>query len=64
MCACDAVWAFPDKGGTWQVSNEGRMYPIWSPDALGAGYELFFRTEDNRVMVATYAAKADSLVPG
>jgi serine/threonine-protein kinase len=53
------VRAFPDKGGKWQISNTGGMYPVWS----GNGHELFFRTEDNRIMVATYAAKEDSFVP-
>ena len=53
------VRAFPDKGGKWQISNAGGVYPVWS----GNGHELFFRTGDNRIMVATYAAKADSFVP-
>jgi serine/threonine-protein kinase len=53
------VRAFPDKGGKWQVSNAGGLYPVWS----GNGHELFFRTEENRIMVATYTAKADSFVP-
>ena len=53
------VRAFPDKGGKWQISNAGGAYPIWSSN----GHELFFRGDDNRIMVATYAAKADSFVP-
>ncbi len=53
------VRAFPDKGGKWQISNAGGAYPKWSSN----GHELFFRGEDNRIMVATYAAKADSFVP-
>ncbi len=53
------VRAFPDKGGKWQISNAGGVYPEWSSN----GHELFFRTDDNRIMVATYAAKADSFVP-
>jgi Tol biopolymer transport system component/tRNA A-37 threonylcarbamoyl transferase component Bud32 len=53
------VRAFPDKGGKWQISNAGGVYPAWS----GNGHELFFRGDDNRIMVATYAAKADSFVP-
>ena len=53
------VRAFPDKGGKWQISNAGGAYPIWSSN----GRELFFRSEDNRIMVATYAAKTDSFVP-
>jgi len=50
------VRAFPDKGGKWQISNSGGVYPMWSPN----GRELFFRTEDNQVMVASYTVKGDS----
>jgi serine/threonine-protein kinase len=50
------VRAFPDKGGQWQVSNGGGVYPEWSR----SGSELFFHTVDNRMMVATYAVKGDS----
>ena len=32
---------------------------MWSNN----GRELFFRTDDNRIMVATYATKADSFIP-
>jgi serine/threonine-protein kinase len=53
------VRAFPDKGGKWQISNAGGVYPEWSSN----GHELFFRTDDNRIMVATYSAKADSFIP-
>jgi Tol biopolymer transport system component len=53
------VRAFPDKGGKWQISNAGGTYPLWSSN----GHELFFRTVDNRIMVATYSAKADSFAP-
>jgi WD40-like Beta Propeller Repeat len=50
------VRAFPDKGGKWQISNSGGVYPVWSRN----GHELFFRGLDNRVMVATYTAKGDT----
>lgn len=53
------VRAFPDKGGKWQISNAGGISPVWSRN----GHELFFRNEDNRIMVATYGAKTDSFVP-
>src|SRR5262249_37613654 len=33
------VRAFPDKGGKWQISNGGGVYPIFSQ----SGRELFFR---------------------
>jgi Tol biopolymer transport system component len=50
------VRAFPDNGGKWQISNSGGMYPIWSRN----GHELFFRTEDNQIMVAGYTVRGDS----
>jgi eukaryotic-like serine/threonine-protein kinase len=53
------VRAFPDRGGKWQISNDGGLYPTWSRN----GRELFFRTEDNRIMVAAYTGKGDSFVP-
>jgi serine/threonine-protein kinase len=54
------VKAFPDKGGRLQVSNNGGLYPHWSRN----GRELFFRTEDNRIMVVTYTTKGDSFAGG
>jgi Tol biopolymer transport system component len=50
------VRAFPDKGGIWQVSDEGGAYPVWSRN----GRELFFRSEDNRIMAVAYDARSDS----
>jgi dipeptidyl aminopeptidase/acylaminoacyl peptidase len=50
------VRSFPDKGGKWQVSNDGGLDPEWSP----TGRELFFRTADNWIMVANYTVKGDS----
>jgi serine/threonine-protein kinase len=52
------VRAFPDKGGKWQISNSGGRNPLWSRN----GRELFFRTEDNQIMVASYTVKGDSFV--
>jgi serine/threonine protein kinase/Tol biopolymer transport system component len=52
------VRAFPDKGGKWQISNSGGVYPVWSRN----GRELFFRTEDNQIMVASYTVRGDSFV--
>ena len=52
------VRAFPDKGGRWPVSNSGGAYPVWSRN----GHELFFRTEDNQIMVAGYTIKGDTFV--
>jgi hypothetical protein len=40
----------------WQISNSGGLYPVFSR----YGRELFFRTEDNRIMDAAYTAKGES----
>jgi len=53
------VRAFPDKGTQVQVSNAGGLLPIWSRN----GHELFYRTEDQRIMVASYTIKGDSFIP-
>jgi len=52
------VRPFPGPGGKWQVSNGGGSNTVWSPKA----HELFYRTGDNRIMVATYTAKGDSFI--
>jgi len=50
------VRAFPDRGGKWQISNAGGTFPVWSHN----GRELFFRSSDNRIMVASYTVQGDS----
>jgi serine/threonine protein kinase/Tol biopolymer transport system component len=52
------VRAFPDKGGKWQISNDGGLYPVFSRN----GHDLFYRTEDNQIMVASYTVMGDSFV--
>jgi len=52
------VRAFPDKGGKWQISNNGGLYPLFSRN----GRELFYRTQDNQIMVASFRLKGDSFV--
>jgi serine/threonine-protein kinase len=52
------VRAFPDNGGKWQVSTGGGAYPAWSRSR----HELFFRTPDNRIMVAPYTVTGDSFL--
>jgi serine/threonine-protein kinase len=47
------VRAFPDQGTRWLISNGGGTMPVWSVN----GRELFYRTEDDRIMVATYVTK-------
>jgi Tol biopolymer transport system component len=52
------VRAFPDNGNQVQISNAGGVSPAWSR----TGHELFYRTEDERIMVANYTVKGDSFV--
>jgi Tol biopolymer transport system component len=54
------VETFPGRGGKWQISNEGGMYPMWSRSSR----ELFFRSMDNQLMAAAYTVKGHSFVPG
>jgi serine/threonine-protein kinase len=50
------VRAFPDSGRQWQVSNSGGVIPVWSRK----GHELYYRTEDQRIMVASYTVNGDT----
>ena len=43
-------------GGKSPVSSGGGLWPVWSPE----GGELFFRTPENRIMVAACIVKGDS----
>jgi serine/threonine-protein kinase len=52
------VRAFPDNGSKWQVSNSGGMMPVWSAKS----HEIFYRTEDERLMVADYTIQGNSFV--
>ena len=52
------VRAFPDNGSQMQISNAGGIMAIWSRN----GHELFYRTEDQRVMVANYRVKGGTFV--
>jgi len=53
------VRPFPDTGVKWMISNGGGRGPVWSP----SGRELYFMGADNRLMVASYSAKAGSFRP-
>ncbi len=50
------VRPFPGPGSKWQISTSGGQWPTWSRN----GRELFFRTLDDRIMVAPYSAQGDS----
>jgi serine/threonine-protein kinase len=52
------VRAFPDTGRQWPVSTGGGSFPVWS----STGNELFYRTEDQYLMVTRYSADGDSFV--
>jgi serine/threonine-protein kinase len=54
------VRAFPDRGAKWQVSNSGGAFPVWS----ARGNELFYRNQDNRIMVVDYTVRGAEFVPG
>ena len=54
------VRPFPGPGGKWQISTGGGLYPKWSRN----GKELFYRTPDSKIMVATYTAAGDSFRAG
>jgi Tol biopolymer transport system component len=50
------VRAFPGAGARIQVSASGGLSPHWSPK----GQKLFYRTDDGKIVVATYSASGDS----
>jgi serine/threonine-protein kinase len=54
------VRAFPPDGRQWQISSAGGVLPVWSRN----GHELFYRTEDQRIMLADYVAKGGSFEAG
>lgn len=50
------VRAFPDRGQKARVSPDGGRISFWSPNRR----ELFYRTDDQRIMAATYSIRAGS----
>ena len=55
------VRPFPAQSGSeWPISAGGGLYPTWSK----SGRELFYETEDNRIMVVDYTVLGDSFVHG
>jgi len=53
-CTCGH---FRTKAGSGNLEQRG-VNPVWSHN----GRELFFHTEDNQIMVASYTVKGDSFV--
>lgn len=51
------VRAFPDNGRQWQVSNGGGVVAHWAKD----GKRIFYRTIDQRLMVADIATSGAAL---
>ncbi|HUE86993.1 MAG TPA: protein kinase, partial [Vicinamibacterales bacterium] len=54
------VRAFPDTGRRWVVSSGDGTDPRWSRN----GQELFYRTSDDRLMVAAYGVEGAQFKPG
>jgi len=50
------VRPFPGPGGKWQISTAGGDYPTWSRN----GKDLFYRTPDQKIMVAAYTTQLDT----
>jgi serine/threonine-protein kinase len=53
------VRAFPDIGRQWAISTGGGSFPVWSRTAN----ELFYRTEDQFLMVTNYSVAGEAFVP-
>lgn len=54
------VRAFPDNGAKVLISNAGGVSPAWSRN----GHELFYGTQDRRIMVVDYVVKGESFEAG
>jgi serine/threonine protein kinase/WD40 repeat protein len=50
------VRPFPGPGGKWQISNGGGGFPVWSQTKK----ELFYRTFNQKIMIAPYRVAGDS----
>ena len=54
------VQGFPTSGGKWQISRDGGAQPRWSRD----GKELFYVSNDNKLMVVPVKADPSRFEPG
>jgi len=52
------VQAFPGPGARWQISTSDGQHPKWSRN----GKELFYCTQDGKIMVVAYRVSGDSFV--
>lgn len=50
------VRPFPGPGGKWLIPTSRGLSPRWSHN----GRELFYSSEDSKIMVATYLVSGDS----
>jgi serine/threonine-protein kinase len=50
------VRPFPGPGGKWQISTGGGEYPTWSRN----GKDLFYRSPEQKIMVAAYTTLPDT----
>jgi serine/threonine-protein kinase len=50
------VRPFPGPGGEWQISTNGGSMPTWSRSRR----ELFYTTNDSRIMVSAYTVEGDA----
>jgi serine/threonine-protein kinase len=54
------VRPFPiGTGVKWQISKGGALFAFWSNN----GHELFYETQDHRIMVVHYGVNGDSFIP-
>jgi Tol biopolymer transport system component len=54
------VQSFPELGNKWQISTDGGIEPIWSPD----GTELFYRDEEGLEMIVVDITLEPEFRPG
>lgn len=54
------VRPFPGPGGRWKISAGGGYVPMWARNRR----ELFYETNDNRIMVTDYTVTGDTFQAG